>query len=91
MRVKKHDDGYTMWLSVNDTYNWAHRANNSWPCSQLSGKRVRAVVDNNGVFDLYINGIYPLYDIDGNELTAIIGDHLPKDLRQFWPCWERSK
>jgi hypothetical protein len=26
MRITKYDNGYVMWLSAKDIYNWAHRA-----------------------------------------------------------------
>ena len=75
-----------MWLTANDTHKWAHRAGNAWPCSQLSGKRVFVIVDENGLLDFTLNG--KPADVDGNELSACIADHLPAKLRQFWPCWE---
>lgn len=28
-------------------------------------------------------------DIDTNELAAIVGDHLPADLRHMWPTWNK--
>ena len=77
-----------MWLSSSDTYNWATRPGNSWPCSIVSGNRLMVVVDSNGLSDLTVNGRDGA-DIDGNELEAIVADHLPPDLRVFWPCWEQ--
>lgn len=74
-----------MTLSAEDTYRWATRAGASWPCSQLRGNRVAVTVDRNGLCDLSFNGRDA--DIDGNELDAIVSDHLPADLRHLWPVW----
>lgn len=91
MRIKPDTDnkGYQLWLSANDTYNWAHRPNKSWPCSTLSNHRCYIAVDSNGLVDLTVDGQYPVkIDIDGNELSAIVSDHLPKELRHLWPIWQ---
>ena len=40
MRVKTINGTIKLWLSVNDTYDWAHKPGAAWPCSKLSGKRV---------------------------------------------------
>ena len=67
--------GIALWLSANDTYNWAHKTGNSWPCSQLSGKRLFAQFASNGdLEDFAING--RTEDIDANELNAITEDFL---------------
>lgn len=87
MRIQKNDDGYVMWLSANDTYNWAHKAGAGWPCSTLSDKRCVVTVDSNGLCDFNVNGRDDNDNIDGTELDAIVSDHLPNDLRQFWPVW----
>ena len=88
MRIARSSMGYTMHLSANDTYNWAHRPDTAWPCSTLSNRRVVVVVDSNGLCDLAINGGRGDQDCDGGELDAIVTDHLPKDLRKWWPTWE---
>lgn len=87
MRIQKSDTGYVMWLSANDTYEWAHKAGASWPCSTLSDKRCMVAVDNNGLCDISVNGRDDNGFIDGTELDAIVSDYLPNDLRQFWPVW----
>ena len=75
MRIQR-TDGLKLWLSANDTFKWAHRAGNSWPCSFLSDKRVFVEYDSNGdLIDIAING--KIVDCDSNELNAIIKDHLP--------------
>ena len=91
MRISKHQGergvgAYTMWLSAAETERWAERPGNRWPCSQLSGRRLRVDVDATGIYDLAING--KCADCDGRELDAIVSDHLPGDCRHLWPCWE---
>lgn len=91
MRIQKHENGYAMWLSARDTYDWAHKPGATWPCSTLSNKRCLVVVDTNGLCDFTVNGrdVYErdASDIDGTELDAIVSDHLPDDMRQYWPTW----
>ena len=94
MRIKSQPDnkGYTIWLSARDTYDWAHKVGAAWPCSTLADNRIVACVDSNGLYDLTVNGKSPNdhTDIDGSELDACIGDHLPKHLRHLWPTWEHK-
>jgi hypothetical protein len=89
MRINRAPDrrGYTLWLSANDTYNWAHKPGAAWPCSALSGKRFVACVDSNGLCDFIVNGRSDFDEVSGDELSACIADHLPADLRHLWPVW----
>ena len=80
--------GYTMWLSATDTYNWAHCPGHYWPGSQTSDNRLLIVVDSNGLCDGSMNGKDFPDDLSGNELEALVADHLPADCRHLWPCWE---
>lgn len=82
--------GYTLWLSADDTYNWAHREGAAWPGSTLSGERVVVCVDSNGLCDLTINGKSD-QDCDSNELSALVTDHLTEDYRHLWPIWESAE
>jgi hypothetical protein len=91
MKIKRQPCGYTMWLSANDTYWWADGQGPTklrWPGSVCSGKRLVVVVDDNGLIDMAINGKDHIDGLGGHELDAIVSDHLPKDLRHFWPTWE---
>ena len=88
MRTKDTGDGYTMWLSARDTYDWAHKTGAVWPCSQLSDRRVVVCVDDNGLCDISIDGGRGEQDVDGNELDAIVSDHLPQKFRYLWPVWD---
>ena len=91
MKIQKHKspnnkvESYSLWLSANDTYNWAHRINNSWPCSQLSNNRFFVYVDSNGLCDFTLNGRDG--DCDATELSACVADHITEDCKHLWPCW----
>ena len=87
----KQINGYTMLLSAGDTRSWAHKPGAVWPCSTLADKRVWVAVDNNGLYDIAVGGSAELVDIDNNELSACIADHLPPDCRHLWPTWESQK
>lgn len=82
MRLKDYGDAVTVWLSADETYEWAR----CWPCSSLSGKRLRAEFDSSGLLDYAVNGAY-LGDLDGTELSAIVADHLADRLDPEHPCY----
>ena len=102
MRIKAHPDyttdvgliidrpavGYTMWLSANDTRDWADRPGGVWPGSTLGGHRLRIEVDRKGLADLAADGKADQHWVDAWELDAIITDHLPAHLRHLWPVWD---
>ena len=88
MRVKIWETGVNVWLSSNDTYDWAHRAGSSWPCSQLSERRVFAQFDRNGLCELAIDGGRGDQDCDGTEFGACISDHLVGKLAVDHPCYD---
>ncbi len=90
MRIKGTTDGYMIWLSASDTHRWSRKAGAIWPCSALSGNRFFAAINKNGLYDFTLNGKDGV-SLDENELAACISDHLPLNLRQYWPCWELTK
>jgi len=76
MRAKQTEHGTKLWLSASDTYDWAHRIGNSWPCSFYAGQRLFAEFDCNGdLVDIAVNGRLE-EDGDGNEFNAITSDFL---------------
>jgi hypothetical protein len=82
MRVRIHDTSVSLWLSANDTYQWAH----NWPYSELSSRRLYVCFDSNGLCDLAIDGRNDI-DVSANELNAITSDYLAKRLPRNHPCW----
>ena len=84
MRTQVTDTGVKLWLSANDTYNWATRPRATWPCSELAGKRLFAEFDRGGLIDLAIDG--RTGDCPAHELTAIVSDHLRGKLPTGHPC-----
>ena len=73
VKIKGKRGDCVVWISAKDTYNWAHRAGASWPCSTLSGKRLCATIQNDDLVDITINGKYGI-DADGYEVDAILAD-----------------
>lgn len=75
MRIEKTGTTIELWLSAKDTYNWATRTGNAWPCSQLAGKRLFAEFDNGDLVDYTVNGKDGV-DIPADEFTAITDDFI---------------
>lgn len=73
MRIRRNGT-IQLWLSADDTYNWAHRPGASWPCSELSGHRMYAEFDRGDLIDLTVDG--RSRDIPVDEFSAIIEDYL---------------
>lgn len=86
MKTQIFESGFKLWLSAADTDDWATCPGKSWPCSQLRGKRLFAEFDRNGLCDFAVNG--RMADIDGNELTAIVADHIGPKLPKDHPCYQ---
>ena len=87
MRTLIHPQGFTVWLSARDTYDWAHKPGASWPCSTLSDKRLVAVFDSNGLCDLAVDGRDAAYDIVAHEVSAMIADHMRDKLPADHACY----
>jgi len=88
MRVQINDTSVNVWLSANNTYDWAHKPGASWPCSQLSGRRVFAGFDSNGLCDLAIDGGRGEQNCDASEFNACLADHLAGKLPTDHPCYD---
>ena len=74
MRIKRIGQIIKLWLSANDTYNWAHKAGSVWPCSVLSGHRLFAEFDNGDLIDMVIDG--RTKDCPADEFNAITEDFI---------------
>lgn len=73
MRLTLSDKGFSVWVSANETYNWAHRPGKSWSCSTLSNHRFFAQFNSNGLCDLTIDGKDDT-SIDPHEFGCIMED-----------------
>ena len=88
MRIQDNGDSIALWVSANDTYDWAHKTGAAWPCSTLSGHRFAAAFDTNGLCDLTVDGrSEPHGDFDGHEFSAICADMLATKLSSDHPCY----
>lgn len=71
MRIKELNGYIALWLSANDTANWA----SNWPQAYIYNKRMMAVFDPDGdLVDLTINGKNGDCPLD--EFNAICYDHI---------------
>jgi hypothetical protein len=93
-RTKIYRDSVLLWVSVNDTEEWATKQGAAWPCSTLRGSRFFVAFDTNGLVDYTINGKqvwnsgqYFAGEIDGNEFSAICADMLRPKLDKSHPCY----
>lgn len=89
MRIKDRGNSFTIWLSADDTYEWAHRIGFAWPCSTLAGHRLRASFDTCGLYDIAIDGKFPGIgsDVDGSEVSAIVSDYAAARIRPEHPAY----
>lgn len=75
--IKTPDSSLKVWLTANDTYNWATRPGESWLCSFLRSRRVFAEFDGNGdLINLAIDGGRGDQDCPGDEFSACLSDHI---------------
>ena len=86
MKTQITKDHVKIWLSANETYNWAHRPNRRWPCSTLSNHKVFAEFDSNGLLDITIDGKSD-FDCVDRELSAMCADFLCNKLPEDHPCF----
>jgi len=87
-RVQVFEHGVNLWVSANETEDWAAgRANfgsgSRWQCSTLAGHRLFAQFDSNGVIDHALDGKDVPDTVDGHEFNCLCADalkaRLPKD------------
>lgn len=86
MRVQIDENMVRLWLSANDTFYWARRPGQAWPCSEISGRRLFAEFDWNGLLDLTVDGRHGV-DIPASEFNAITSDFLSDKLPREHPAW----
>ncbi len=86
MKTQITPNAVKLWLSASDTYDWANRADASWPCSTLEDKRLFVEYDTNGLCDIAIDGKSD-GDCDAHELNAMVADHLAGKLPKEHPCY----
>ena len=85
MRIKVLESSVSVWVAATETYAWARRPGESWPCSTLSGHRVFAEFDENGLLDMTVDGRYR--DCDGSEFNAMMSDCLKNRIPENHPVW----
>ena len=71
-----------MWASGHTYFNFG-----KWPCSELSGKRLFAEFDTNGLLDIAINSSRGSQDCSSDEFNAITSDYISTKLSKEHPCY----
>lgn len=62
-------------MTDKETQGWANDPNKRWPCSFLSGRRLRlSIAPNNDILDFAVNSGRGSQDCPGDELRAIVAD-----------------
>jgi len=74
MRKQSYERTVKLWASATDTYAWAHRTGEGWPCSTLSGRRFFAEFQDGNLVDFSLNGGRGPQDCDAHELNAFVED-----------------
>uniref|UniRef100_A0A6M3K9G9 Uncharacterized protein n=1 Tax=viral metagenome TaxID=1070528 RepID=A0A6M3K9G9_9ZZZZ len=82
--------------SINETWTWANRHGNRWPCSTIASRAIFAIFDPNGLAWMEAqeemeddNGalsMLPVDDIDGGEFDAWVADCLRDALPADHAC-----
>lgn len=77
MRIERHGDTVQLWLDADDTYRWAHKPGDLWPCSYLSGKMLYAEFHNGDLVDCRVDCRHDeAFDIGSDEFNAITNNFL---------------
>lgn len=79
MRIQKQGTTVKLWLSAEDTYQWANKPGGKWPCSYLAGKALFAEFRNGDLVDYAVEGETENFDLTGDEFNAITGDFINAD------------
>jgi hypothetical protein len=81
------NDGACVWLSAQDTEDWATRPGHYWPCSTLRGRRVFAEFHGTDLVDLQLDGGRGDQDCDANEFNACVSDFLAARKQKLGRQW----
>jgi len=82
MELRESNWRIQIWLTKDETAKWA----SNWPCSTISGKRLFAEFEENGLIDLKVDGKYS-FDISADELNAISSDFISKEIDDDHPLY----
>lgn len=76
MKTEKRGNVIKLWLSAEDTYAWAHRPGDIWPCSSLAGKTLFAEFEDGDLVDYAVDGIHGEDWVPVDEFNAITSDFI---------------
>jgi hypothetical protein len=76
MKVERYGDIIIkLWLTAEDTHDWANRPGAAWPCSELAGKELFAEFHNGDLVDFTVDGKDQI-DVGCEEINAVTSDFL---------------
>ena len=92
MKLIDTGDGFKLWLSRNDTSDWAFGLGpngKKWPCSGCEGRRLFVEFDQNGLLDMTVDGrsSFGRIHIGSDELSAIVCDHVEGKITEDHPAY----
>ena len=78
MKIEKQGDTVKLWLTAEDTYQWARKPGAAWPCSFLSGKTLFAEFNDGDLVNYALDGRCDrtTLDIPADEFNAITNDFI---------------
>jgi hypothetical protein len=88
LNIKINQNTVVLEVTKNETVNWATEKN--WICSKIAGHDLKAVFDQNGVYELAIDGNVIGGDelhIDEQEFNSFACDHLHDRIPLNHPCY----
>ena len=89
MRVKINQNTVQLWLSANDTADWATRPGQAWPCSDICGHALYAEFDKGGLVSIKI-GLGVERTCGSTEFNAIVADYLSGCVPADHPAAQRE-
>ena len=72
MKVQINTDTVKLSLSEEDTIEWGK----GWPYSQFAGSNLEIMVNDVGVYGIFINGEERYANINFRELHSLLKDHI---------------
>lgn len=66
-----------LWLDAEDTWQWARRPGDLWPCSYIAGKTLYAEFSNGDLVDYALDGSSDeALNVSSDEFIAITSDFI---------------
>ena len=84
MKLQIKSDSIQLTLDRENTEEWGK----GWPYSQFAGKEVEVMVNDIGIYSIFIDGEEKYDNVNYRELYAMVKDHVFHQLPPKHPCYE---